>query len=81
MIFSDNHIQYVYTLGGEFQVPKLKIEEIKWYVKLGRSSIYLEPFFKIFNGINIKTGSFKQAATDLIKHFKTRHSPSRQRIS
>ena len=75
----------MYTLGGEFHVLKLKIEEmratIKRYVKLGRSSIYLEPFFKIFNGINIKTGSFKQAETDLLKHFKTRHSPSRQRIS
>ena len=53
MIFSDNHIQYVHTLGCEFRVSKLKIKEmratIKRYVTLGGSSIYLEPFFKIFS--------------------------------
>ena len=51
----------------------------KRYVKLCRSSIYLEPFFKIFSW-ELQHNN-PTSFNELKKHFKTRNSPNRQRIS
>ena len=52
----------------------------KRYVRLGGSSIYLEPFFKIFSWElqHNNPTSFNELKK---KHFKTRNSPRRKRIS